>query len=76
MAESVSHGDFSFTYFATARIIDVAIGIVIGLIGVWLVGRKSASSRLPHLISKTIRSQAQFLFVLFSEQGNGYKGKK
>lgn len=76
MAESVSHGDFSFTYFATARIMDVAIGIVIGLIGVWLVGRKSASSRLPHLISKTIRSQAQFLFVLFSEQGNGYKGKK
>lgn len=66
MAESVSHGEVEFWFFATARLIDVAIGVVIGLIGVWFVGRKSASSRLPHLISKTIRSQAQVFYVLFS----------
>jgi uncharacterized membrane protein YccC len=72
MAESTSQGEFSFAYFASARLIDVLIGISIGLIGVWLVGRRSASSRLPHLITKTIRSQAQFLFVLFSDQGEGF----
>lgn len=70
MAESTSVADFSFSYFASARIIDVIIGSVIGLIGVWLIGRKSASSRVPHFIAKTIRSQAQFLLVLFSEQGD------
>ncbi|BDH62018.1 putative membrane protein YvaC [Lysinibacillus sp. PLM2] len=69
MAEAGSTGEYSFMFFASARLIDVFIGIFIGLIGVWFVGRKSASSRLPHLISRTIRSQAQVLFSLFSEQG-------
>ncbi|HWL23515.1 MAG TPA: FUSC family protein [Ureibacillus sp.] len=68
MAESGNPGEYSFLFFASARLIDVAIGIAIGLIGVWFVGRKSASSRLPHLISKTIRSQAQVFYVLFSNQ--------
>ncbi|WP_045521449.1 FUSC family protein [Neobacillus niacini] len=76
MAESTSHGSFTFTYFASARLIDIFIGIVIGLIGVFFVGRQSASSRLPHLITKTIRSQAQFLLILFSDQGTGYNARK
>ena len=76
MAESTSQESFSFTYFASARIIDVAIGIFIGLIGVGFVGRRSASSRLPHLTTKTIRSQAQFLFILFSDQGAGFIASK
>ena len=76
MAESTSHGSFSFSYFASARLVDVFIGIVIGLIGIWIVGRDSASSRLPHLITKTIRSQAQFLFVLFSDQGIDFNATK
>ncbi|MEK9198581.1 FUSC family protein [Ureibacillus sp. FSL E2-3493] len=66
MAEAGSNGHYAFTYFATARLIDVVIGIAIGLIGVWLIGRKSASSRLPHLIAKTIRSQGQVFYALFS----------
>lgn len=76
MAESTSHGNFSFSYFASARLIDVLVGIVIGLLGVWIVGRYSAYSRLPHLITKTIRSQAQFLLVLFSDQGIGFNATK
>ena len=76
MAESTSEGSFSFTYFASARIIDVLIGTMVGLIGVWLVGRKSASSRIPHLITKTIRSQAQLLLVLFSVLGDGFSASK
>ncbi|ALX48855.1 FUSC family protein [Lentibacillus amyloliquefaciens] len=54
-------------YFATARITDVIIGCLIGIIGVLLVGRRSASSRLPHLMSKTIRSQSQLFFRIFSD---------
>ncbi|MFD2761630.1 FUSC family protein [Lentibacillus juripiscarius] len=55
------------SYFATARITDVIIGCLIGVLGVLLVGRQSASSRLPHLMSKTIRSQSQLFFKIFSE---------
>ncbi|WP_409272821.1 FUSC family protein [Neobacillus sp. SCS-31] len=76
IAESTSHGNFAFSYFASARIIDILIGSIIGLIGVFFVGRRSASSRVPHLITKTVRSQAQFLLVLFSDQGTGFNARK
>ncbi|MEH7342978.1 FUSC family protein [Bacillus sp. JJ1532] len=66
MAESTSH-IHNLSYFATVRIIDILIGCAIGLIGVLLIGRQSASSRLLHLMAKTIRSQSQLLFSLFSE---------
>ncbi|OCA85358.1 hypothetical protein A8F95_09625 [Bacillus wudalianchiensis] len=56
-----------FSYFAAARITDVLIGCIIGIVGVLLVGRQSASSRLPHLMSKTIRSQSQLFFKIFSD---------
>lgn len=72
MAETTSQQLFSFTYFAQARFIDIAIGSVIGLLGVYIIGRKSASSRIPHMLSKTLRSQGQFLMVLFSDQGEGF----
>lgn len=72
MAESTSQHFYHFSYFAEARLIDVVIGSVIGLIGVFIIGRKSASSRLPHVVSKTIRSQAQFFYVLFSDQGKNF----
>ncbi|KOP65993.1 hypothetical protein AMS62_12660 [Bacillus sp. FJAT-18019] len=54
-------------YFATARVIDVVIGCSIGLIGVLFIGRSHASALLPHFISKTLRSQQQLLFNLFSQ---------
>lgn len=75
MAESTSLGH-SFSYFASARIVDVLIGSFIGLIGVLFIGRRSASSRLPHLVGKTLRSQAQFLYLLFSGQGRDVKAEK
>jgi len=76
MAESTNQGMFSFSYFASARLIDILIGSTIGLISVLLVGRRSASSRIPHLITKTIRSQGQFLLILFSDQGEGFIASK
>lgn len=68
MAEVTSVDHYTFSYFATARLIDVAVGSFIGFIGVWYVGRKSASSRLPHLVSKTVRSQGQVFYALFSNK--------
>lgn len=76
MAESTSQVSFNFSYFASARLIDILIGSAIGLIGVFLVGRHSASSRVPHLIAKTIRSQAQYLLVLFSDQGPDFQAEQ
>lgn len=56
------------SYFASTRIIDIFIGCAIGLIGTYLIGRRSASGRIPHLLSKTIRSQMGLIVLLFSEQ--------
>ncbi|MFF2445869.1 FUSC family protein [Neobacillus sp. NPDC058068] len=71
IAESSTHLH-KLSIFATARITDVLIGCFIGLIGTYLTGRRSASSRLPHAIAKTIRSQMQYFQVLFSAQSKGY----
>lgn len=54
-------------YFATVRITDIVVGCAIGLLGVLLISRKTASSRLPHMMAKTIRSQAQLFHLLFSK---------
>lgn len=54
----------SISYFASARITDILIGAAIGLAGTYIIGRKSASSRLPGLASKLIRSQERVLVRL------------
>ncbi|WP_301723665.1 FUSC family protein [Planococcus shixiaomingii] len=65
LAESTStFGNIS--YFTSARLTDVIIGSAIGLIGTLLVGRRHASSLLPRLMAKTIRSQQRFISALFS----------
>jgi len=53
-------------YFATTRIIDIMIGSIIGLIGIYITGHRSASSRLPGLMTKLIRSQARMIVRLTS----------
>lgn len=45
---------YNTPYFATARIIDIVVGSTIGLIGTYIIGRKSASSRLPDLMAQLI----------------------
>jgi len=58
------------SYFATARVIDVLIGSAIGLAGTLMIGRRQASGLLPSLLARTIRSEQQFLRLLFSEPRN------
>lgn len=57
-------------YLASTRVTDVIIGSIIGLIGTLLIGKGQASSLLPHIMAKTIRSEQQFLMMLFSEYHN------
>jgi len=62
------------SYFASARITDILVGSAIGLIGTYLIGRKSASSRLPGLAGKLIRSQSRVLVRLAANKGMGSPG--
>jgi uncharacterized membrane protein YccC len=55
---------YNISYFASARVTDILIGSAIGLIGTYIIGRSSASSRLPGLASKLIRSQERVLVRL------------
>ncbi|MWV45831.1 FUSC family protein [Paenibacillus sp. HJL G12] len=74
MAEASSH-IHNVAYFAGTRIVDVITGSVIGLIGVLLLGRRSASSRIPYLMGRTIRSQSQMAAMLFTEQPATYRAE-
>ncbi|WKA56832.1 FUSC family protein [Planococcus shenhongbingii] len=65
LAESTS-AIGTISYFTSARLTDVLIGSAIGLFGTLLVGRRHASSLLPRLMAKTIRSQQRFTSALFS----------
>jgi uncharacterized membrane protein YccC len=57
---------YNISYFATARITDIVVGSAIGLIGTYIIGRKSASSRLIDLMVKLLRSHARLLVFLAS----------
>lgn len=56
--------------FITGRITDIIVGSMIGLIGTYIIGRKSASSRLPGLITKLIRSQSRAIVRLEADKEN------
>ena len=65
----------NITYFATARITDIVVGSLIGLIGIYIFRRRSASSRLKDLIVKLIHSQKNLL-VLLSTNDKEINNKK
>ncbi|MFJ5772496.1 FUSC family protein [Psychrobacillus sp. NPDC093180] len=69
LAESTAK-THDISYFASARVVDVLIGCIIGLIGTVIMNRKSAASIVPHTMAKTIRSQQQFFHTLFSKESN------
>jgi len=48
--------------------IDVVIGSAIGLIGVILMNKRSASLRIPRILMRTLRNQSQMILLLFSKQ--------
>src|SRR5699024_3906590 len=68
LAETITGGEFAFFHFSTARIIDVVIGSSIGLLGVIIMGKRTASSRIPRILMRTLRSQSQMILLLFSKE--------
>lgn len=66
LAETISQGDFAFFHFSSARIVDVLIGSAIGLVGVLLMSKRSASIWIPRILMRTLRNQSQMILLLFS----------
>ena len=56
---------------ALPRLIDVFVGIVIAVIGVMILGRKTASSMIPKTIVDVIREEAVLFHYLFSTDKMG-----
>ena len=63
IAEASSNA-YTTANLASTRMINIVIGSAIGLIGTYLIGRKSASSRLNDLMIKTLHGQAKMIFAL------------
>lgn len=56
---------------AFPRVIDVAMGIVIAIIGLFVLGQRTASALLPNVMAEVVRKEATLFHYLFSE--NQYK---
>lgn len=66
LATTLTPEHFSFLHFSGIRIMDVLIGSAIGLIGVIITSKGSASNRIPKIVMRTLRDQSQMLLLLFS----------
>lgn len=56
---------------AFPRVIDVAMGIVIAIIGLFVLGQRTASALFPNVMAEVVRKEATLFHYLFSE--NQYK---
>ena len=52
---------------AFPRVIDVAMGIVIAIIGLFVLGQRTASALLPYVMAEVVRKEATLFHYLFSE---------
>lgn len=62
------HGGAGAGYFMIARLTDVAVGSVIGLLGTMLLWRRFSTKRLPELMRNVIRLEGQFMEKLLTGQ--------
>ncbi|MEC1549144.1 FUSC family protein [Bacillus rugosus] len=62
------HGGADVGYFMIARLADVAVGSVIGLLGTMLLWRRFSTKRLPELMRDVIRLEGQFMEKLLTGQ--------
>ncbi|UTH16410.1 FUSC family protein [Macrococcus epidermidis] len=61
---AAGHISYSFAYL---RIIDVVIGVIIAVLGVLILGRTTASEKLPKFITDLIHVEAATFHYLFSQ---------
>ena len=59
---------------AFPRIVDVAMGVAIALLGLFILGQRTASALLPNTIADVVRQEAKFFHYLFSS--NEYKNEE
>ncbi|MEJ7189053.1 FUSC family protein [Staphylococcus warneri] len=59
---------------AFPRIVDVAMGVAIALLGLFILGQRTASALLPNTIADVVRQEAKFFHYLFSN--NEYKNEE
>ncbi|WP_069838726.1 FUSC family protein [Bacillus sp. F56] len=62
------HGGADTGYFMIARLTDVAVGSVLGLLGTMLLWRRFSTKRLPELMRNVIRLEGQFMKKLLTGQ--------
>lgn len=62
------HGGADVGYFMIARLTDVAVGSVIGLLGTMLLWRRFSTKRLPELMRDVIRLEGLFMEKLLTGQ--------
>ncbi|MET3290389.1 UNVERIFIED_CONTAM: putative membrane protein YccC [Brevibacillus sp. OAP136] len=60
MAEA-GHPEYSHAYYVTARLTDVFLGCLLGLVGTMLLGKRAASLRLPAIIGSTLLREEELL---------------
>ncbi|APH66179.1 FUSC family protein [Bacillus sp. LR_5] len=60
------HGGADGGYFMIARLMDVAVGSVIGLLGTMLLWRRFSTKRLPELMRDVIRMEGLFMEKLLT----------
>lgn len=68
LVNAITNSEFAFFHFSSARIIDTLIGSAMGLFGVILMGKRSASVRIPRILMRTLRNQSQMILLLFSQE--------
>lgn len=59
---------------AFPRLIDVIMGVIIAIIGLFILGQRTASSLLPTVIAEVVRKEAIMFQYLFSS--NGYQNER
>ncbi|MCY7943279.1 FUSC family protein [Bacillus inaquosorum] len=62
------HGGSDVGYFMIARLTDVAVGSVIGLLGTMVLWRRFSTKRLPELMRDVIRLEGHFMEKLLTGQ--------
>ncbi|GGB08700.1 FUSC family protein [Macrococcus hajekii] len=71
LMSSVAAGHLSQS-FAYLRITDVMLGVVIAVIGTLILGRVTASSRLPGMLAALVRQEAVAFHDLFTMTDDAY----
>lgn len=59
---------------AYPRVVDVAMGVIIAIIGLFILGQRTSSALLPKTIADVVRQEATFFHYLFSN--NEYKNEE